>query len=322
MASNYDHVKVEDECYMHMDSSSFSSTLFCNSANTYCSREFEFISSDQESEFVIFPADELLYEGKVLPLHLSPRLQMLQSLLQNSTPTPTAQACNVSPSESLCITSEKLNDYFFTQLSDDNFIVGDSPKKSRSKKKLKLIKKFLGGQNLMAYRAHLKSFFSESNCTSESSSTIASPQRREVGNILKSGNDCLSKKVKTSKKISGGQIVKEATSTLDNVKILISREQVGFEDPLNISHRRSLFGAIKPVKCLSSSSSSCSSFSSSSSSSNGKNLHKSRDSFGSDTEGSIDAAIAHCKKSQQNIDDTESGYWSFSISRTADCIRD
>lgn len=301
MASNSNHVKGEDECFMHMDSSSFSSNLFCNSADTCSSREFEFISNDQESEFVIFPADELFYEGKILPLHLSIRLQVLQSLLQNSTPTPIAQACNVSPSESLCITSDKLNDYYFAQLSDDNFIVGDSPKKSRPKKKLRLIKKLLGGQNLMAYRKHLKSFFSESSCTNESS-TIGSPQKREVG------NDCLSKNAKTSKKISGGRI-----------KSLIRSEKVGFEDPLNISHRRSLCGAIKPVKCLSSSSSSCSS---SSSSSYGKNLRKSRDSFGSDTEGSIDAAIAHCKKSQQNIDDTESGYWSFSVSRTADCIRD
>ncbi|KAL8094719.1 hypothetical protein AgCh_036292 [Apium graveolens] len=321
MASNYDHVEGEDEGFMHMNSSSFSSDLFCNSANTYSSREFEFIPNDQESEFVIFPADELFYEGKVLPLHLSPRLQMLQSLLQNSTPTPIAQACNVSPSESLCVTSDKLNDYFFAQLSNDNFIVGDSPKKSRPKKKLQMIKKFLGGQNLMAYRARLKSFLSESSCTNESSA-IASPQEREVGNISKSENDFLSQKVQTSKKISGGQIAKETKSTLGDVKNLISREKVGFENPCNIRHRRSLCGVIKPVKCLSSSSSACSSFSCTSSSSYGQNLHKRRDSFGSDTEGSIDAAIAHCKKSQQNTDDTESGYWSFSVSRTADCIRD
>ncbi|WOH06057.1 hypothetical protein DCAR_0625480 [Daucus carota subsp. sativus] len=290
MASYCKHVEGDDEGYMAMDSSSFSKFTHYSSPQ---GREFEFIADDQAREFIIFPADELFYEGKILPLHLSPRLQMLQSLLQNSAPTPVAQECNVSPPESLCITSDKLNDYFLTQLSEENFIVGDSPKKSWPKKKLKLIRK------LLAYRAHLKSFLAESSCTSEAF-TIASPKKREDENVSTGGNDSLSRKVKTSKKMS-------------STKSLISDQKVESESPKNVSPRRPFCRKPKPVKCLSSSSSSSSLFSSSSSSSYGQNLQKMRDSFGSDTEGSVDAAIAHCKKSQENIDDTESGYWSFSV---------
>lgn len=297
MAPNYKHVEEdEDEGYIDMDLSSFSSNLFAHSINHTSSPpqdiEFEFFSNDQESEATIFPADELFYKGKLLPLHLPPRLQMLQNLLQHSTTTTTTsvpQSCNVSPSESFRSTCDKqLNDHFFAELSDDKFIVGDIPKKSWPKKKLKLIKKLLAGQNLMAYSAHFKSLFSKSSCSNESFAKVA-VNKGDVGNMSKGESDHLSKKDKTSKRRSGWPIRQE--------------------DPLNISHRRSFHGDIRHHSTskrsyspsLSSSSSSCSSSSSFSFDTNGVcglDLHKRRSSSssGSDTGGSIDAAIAHCKK--------------------------
>lgn len=293
MAPNYKHVEEdEDEGYIDMDLSSFSSNLFGHSINLTSppqDLEFEFFSNDKESEATNFPADELFYKGKLLPLHLPPRLQMLQNLLQHPTTTTTSltQSCNVSPSESFRSTSDKqLHDHFFAELTDDKLIVDEIPKKSWPKKKLKHLKKLLAGQNLMAYSAHLKSLFSKSSCSDDSAGKVAA-NKGDAGNISKGESDNLSKKAKTSKKRSGWPIRQE--------------------DPLNISHRRSFHGDIRHHSTskrsyspsLSSSCSSCSSSSSFSFDTNGVcglDLHKRRSSSGSDTEGSIDAAIAHCKK--------------------------
>ncbi|XP_006653979.1 probable membrane-associated kinase regulator 3 [Oryza brachyantha] len=45
-------------------------------------REFEFHSSAAGSKAFASPADELFYKGNLLPLHLPPRLQLVQKLLQ------------------------------------------------------------------------------------------------------------------------------------------------------------------------------------------------------------------------------------------------
>ncbi|KAL1822654.1 hypothetical protein ACET3Z_009432 [Daucus carota] len=291
MAPNYKHVEEdEDEGYIDMDLSSFSSNLFRHSINISPPPppqdiEFEFFSNNQKSETSIFPADELFYKGKLLPLHLPPRLQMLQNLLQPSTTTTTSisRSCDVSPSESFRSTSDKqLDDHLFAELTDEKFIVGEVPKKSWPKKKLKLIKRLLAG-------AHLKSLFSKSSCSDESIVKTAA-NKGDPGNISKGETDRSSKKAKNSARRSGWPIRQE--------------------DPFNISHRRSFHGEIRHHsmnKCsysasLSSSCSSCSSSSSFSFDTNGVrglDLHKRRISSGSDTEGSIDAAIAHCKNSQQ-----------------------
>ncbi|EXB23447.1 hypothetical protein L484_005737 [Morus notabilis] len=90
--------QIDDE-YIDMEISSSSSSNFFpyssissppNSANT--TKEFEFQMSsvpNQDKETSTFPADELFYKGKLLPLHLPPRLQMVQNILQNSNKTST-----------------------------------------------------------------------------------------------------------------------------------------------------------------------------------------------------------------------------------------
>lgn len=103
------------------------------------------------------------------------------------------------------------------------------------------------------------------------------------------------------------------------------------EDGVNNSHRRSFSGAIKrryAAVCSSSSSSSssgasssCSSFSFNSSGFYELQFLKRSSSASSEIEGSIEAAIAHCKKSQQifssrnTLNETE--HCSFSVSKVA-----
>ncbi|KAL2509478.1 putative membrane-associated kinase regulator 3 [Forsythia ovata] len=151
MASNlqsYDSSDEED--YIDMD-------LFSSPHSTEFEFQMCFISNDENS-----PADELFYKGKLLPLHLSPRLKMLQTSNTPST-TPVDESCNISPSES-CRDSCELNlddDYFFewsTELS--SFIHSNRSKKSWSKK-LKFVKNSIPiGHKL---KACLKSLFSKSD---------------------------------------------------------------------------------------------------------------------------------------------------------------
>ncbi|RVW98866.1 putative membrane-associated kinase regulator 4 [Vitis vinifera] len=85
MAPNLPSYNYADEDYIDMEVSP-SANFLCYSINSPPqSREFEFqMSSISHGREFISPADELFYKGKLLPLHLPPRLQMVQKLLHNS----------------------------------------------------------------------------------------------------------------------------------------------------------------------------------------------------------------------------------------------
>lgn len=274
------------------------------------------------------PADELFYKGKLLPLHLPPRLQMVEKLLQNTnsvyedrnndnfeefystplattvttTPTTTStpfESCNISPSES-CRVSRELNpeEYFFEYLTEvSGCINGENgnPKKSWTRK-LKLMKQSSSiGSKLKASRAYLKSLFGKSGCSDES---CAAAKVADEGYM------------KSSRKNPFGQIIKQddKTSSFD-------KEKVKTEDINANRHRRSFSLAIKRHatttnnKSSSSSSSSSSTSGSSSStttssSSNASNggfqylqFLKRSSSVNAEIESPIQGAIAHCKKS-------------------------
>ncbi|XP_027070201.1 probable membrane-associated kinase regulator 4 [Coffea eugenioides] len=343
-----------DEDYIDMEVSSCHSLFCCSEKASPQSREFEFqmsSSASNDRETTPSPADELFYKGKLLPLYLPPRLQMVQTLLQTptisayesrkealaneddhcgipfigsftapSTNTSTPlDSCNISPSES-CRVSCELNpsEYFFgwsTELSSFIGAGGSHPKKSWSKK-LKMIRQSSLTQKLKASRAYLKSLFRKSACSDESAAKAACNLEAE---------QVPGKYVKVGKKAPFGHFGR-ARPTLSNSVKNVDKE--GIEE--NISqHRRSFSGAIKrhsPSKCLSSSSSSSSGSSSSSSSfsinSNvlyESHLLKRSSSAASDIEISIESAIAHCKNSQQifnsrNTED-EAGFYSLPISR-------
>ncbi|XP_052208565.1 probable membrane-associated kinase regulator 1 [Diospyros lotus] len=65
-----------------------------HSFSSSSSSDFEFTisMSPRKSSAALCPADELFYKGQLLPLHLSPRLSMVQSLLLSSSSTSSSSA--------------------------------------------------------------------------------------------------------------------------------------------------------------------------------------------------------------------------------------
>ncbi|GAB2286711.1 hypothetical protein Dimus_021106 [Dionaea muscipula] len=168
------------------------------------SRDFELQmwSSSSSIEAELFsstnsPADELFYKGKLLPLHLPPRLQMVEDLLQgltsdqeskckfdglggfygngtplttNSIATPFESSCNVSPSGSCYLNTNEENG--LTTNYGEPF-----GKKSSWTRQLKLLIKDQSsfGSKLKSSGAYLKSLFISklSSSQQDQSSTTA-----------------------------------------------------------------------------------------------------------------------------------------------------
>ncbi|KAJ4824614.1 hypothetical protein Tsubulata_010933 [Turnera subulata] len=332
---SYDHA---DDDYIDMEVSSFSN-FFCHSKNSpQHPREFEFqmSSGPLEKDHNTSPADELFYKGKLLPLHLPPRLQMVEKLLESSTSvyhtrnnttfeeyystplmtttatTPTAtstpfESCNISPSES-CRVSRELNpeEYLFEYSSEVSGFIGENPKKSWTKK-LKLIKQSSLGSKLKASRAYLKSLFGKSGC-SDDSCTAAAKVADEVTVSRANRELSLSRYAKSEKKAPFGQFQNDryrmSTTAMRNVN-----KQKTTEDGSGRLHRRSFSMAIKRHSTVNKSSSSSTPSSTSSSDSSSSSLSSAlshglpflRRSSSSRTEieNPIQGAIAHCKQSQQ-----------------------
>ncbi|XP_008783770.1 probable membrane-associated kinase regulator 4 [Phoenix dactylifera] len=339
----YEQLAAEEE-YIDMDVSS--AAFWCyNVTSPPHSREFEFqMSAPLEREPITSPADELFYKGKLLPLHLPPRLQMVQKLLRssnlpaygenlesfeegfittnnNNTKTATTtpfESCNVSPAASCYVSGElDAEDYYFDCSAE---LVQSHPKKSWSKK-LKFIRQSSLSLKLKASKAYFKSLFTKSGCSDEK---CAVPEVKE----------CSSGYLKSGKRNPSGQIRRERNAAVRNhaattIKSL-DGEKMKEEDCCR--HRRSFSGAIKrhsSTKSSSVSSSGSSSNSSSFSSVNSSGLHgaamlKRSSSVNSDMENSIQGAIAYCKKSQQLVSARKSvsdvGFCSLTASRmAADC---
>ncbi|KAA8534287.1 hypothetical protein F0562_031804 [Nyssa sinensis] len=323
MAANLHLCDHADEDYIDMEVSSHFH-IFCHSTSSPARpREFEFqmFSSSLEKETTTSPADELFYKGKLLPLHLPPRLQMVEKLLQNSnsndhktdtfeeyfsTPLTTSttttpmtntpfESCNISPSESCQVSRElKPDEYFFEYTTEISGFIGDNPKKSWTKK-LKLNKQSLLGSKLKASRVYLKSLFTKSGCSDESCTSAA--RNRDEGSVSKT-KECLNKYVKVAKKAPFGQIQKDRYQMPTTVTKSFKKEQITVDG--GSCHRRSFSGAIKWLSATKSLSSSSSSLCSINSNGFQELQFPKRSSFAnSDIENSIQGAIAHCKRSQQ-----------------------
>ncbi|KAI3809410.1 hypothetical protein L1987_25382 [Smallanthus sonchifolius] len=308
MDANLLSCNYEDEEFIDME---VSSSPHSNSPSK--SREFEFQMATDSIEHSNSPADELFYKGKLLPLHLPPRAQMVKSLLQNSKfkedeeqeeefitfSTPMVQSCNISPYESCRVSTELTPDeYFFEWSTELTGFIRDHPKK------FKLIKHSSITQKLKASKSYLKSWFNKSACGSDGNPCAKQEVEQD------SDKSFLKKYLRVSKRSDFGQIETRKCPTLANV--LKGIEEQGNEDVFdsNCSHRKSFSGAIKR-KCSPSSTTTSSSPSSSSSSSSSFNysngiydlqMLKRNSSANSELEGSIEAAIDHCKKSQQVFD--------------------
>ncbi|XP_073274486.1 probable membrane-associated kinase regulator 4 [Primulina huaijiensis] len=319
MAKNF----ATDEDYIDME---LNSMPHCSAKSSLHSREFEFQMSSSccENESAIFPADELFYKGKLLPLHLPPRLQMVQNLLHTgedfgeddfyytmpflpacstapctNSNTPLG-SCNISPSESCRVSCElDPDDYFFEWSAElSSFINGNHSRKNSWSKKFKLIMRYsVLGQKLKASTTYLKSLFSKSACSDDQSSA------KEADNLSKV-DETSNQYFKISKKKSVGvQDVRASYPTIANIIKNLDKE-VTNEDFVN---RKSFSGVIKRRN----SSAKCLSLSSSNSSSTGSSLNSNgfhefqlfgRSSSVNEVESSIEAAIEHCKRSQKAKD--------------------
>ncbi|MCL7026543.1 hypothetical protein MKW94_025855 [Papaver nudicaule] len=329
------HNALDEDDYIDIEVSSSSSTPTPSSSSPfYCSysnitspnpREFEFQMFSTKSldnkanTTTTSPADELFYKGKLLPLHLPPRLQMVEKLLQNSksykedetsliSPLTTTQntpftSCNISPTES-CQVSRELNpnEYFFEDFS--NLSTNEAIKMKSWMKKLKKYSSL--GLKFKAYsRAYLKALFTKSGCSDEALSCNAQATTKIIGNeTVSKAKECLNKCVKAGKKNNPFGLIQKQRIVVNGDGI--EKEKM-IED--NSSHRRSFSGAIKrctlkPANATSSNTTSTSSPGSSNSSSFSSNngyyevhLLKRSNSANSEIESSIQSAIAHCKQS-------------------------
>ncbi|XP_019452556.1 PREDICTED: probable membrane-associated kinase regulator 4 [Lupinus angustifolius] len=350
MASKFVSCDHADDDYIDMEVSSYSN-FFCHSANSHSQpREFEFqmASIVQEKEPTTSPADELFYKGKLLPLHLPPRLQMVEKILQNSTNTPfdmekdvfeefystplntttypspitgtPFESCNISPNES-CQVSRELSpeEYYNLEYQTDNasgFVV-ENQKKSWTKK----LKQSSLGSKLKASRAYLKSLFGKSGCSYES--YAASTKVADECSVSKARGN-LNKHVQVvAKKNPYGQIHRDKYMPSNSVMRSYKEKN---NDYGSNQHRRSFSVGIKLFSGNKSSTSSSSSGSTSFSVSNKSyecQFLKRCSSASSEIENSIQGAIAHCKKSQQMFSSkknaSEVGFYSLSASRNSVC---
>ncbi|ESW16481.1 hypothetical protein PHAVU_007G160200 [Phaseolus vulgaris] len=311
-------VHVDDD-YIDMELCSSPNFFSYSLSSPPSNREFEFQMSEKESS--TSPADDLFYKGKLLPLHLPPRLQMVQKLIENSNANfeyvKTASSLehrtfpftesNISPSESHLVGSDVIpTEYPLGLFSDMNNLIDDLPKKSWPKKLMQM-KQFLLGKRLKASRAYLKTLFNKSGCSDKFCASAASNMGAEKTPFK--CKECQNKYMKVARRSPFESFYdnKQHQVTCAVMKTL-KREMLEVEDDF-CDHRRSFSGvghrhcATKASSLSTSSSGSSSSSSSFSLSSAGYydlQLFKRSISANYELEGSIEGAIAHCKQSQQH----------------------
>lgn len=301
-----------DDDYIDMEVGSYTNFLCHSKSSPRQSREFEFQMSlnSRGREPTTSPADELFYNGKLLPLHHPPRLQMVEKLLQKSssdydyrkdafeefystplttsvnTPTATStpfESCNISPSES-CRISRELNpdEYLLEYAEDVSYLNAESSKKSWTKK----FKHSSLGLKLKASRAYIKSLFTKSGCSDES--CAAATKIADEG-LASKANECSKKAAKVEKRKPFGQ----TPSSIAN----LNKEKANTDN--SSRNRRSFSMAIKRQPNIKPSSSASLHPSSASCPNNSSGYFLKRcGSVNSEIENSIQGAIAHCKQSQ------------------------
>ncbi|XP_010517005.1 PREDICTED: probable membrane-associated kinase regulator 3 [Camelina sativa] len=311
----------DDDGYIDLEVNLSSSSSSCPSSSSFFtfnvtssppppqSREFEFqmcSTAVASGESTTSPADELFYKGQLLPLHLPPRLKMVQKLLLASsssaavttdTPISPRATAAVSSSPRRFSSSEIGQDeqcYFEISTELKRFI--DNNENHLGNSWSKKIKQSSITQKLKASSAYLRALFSKPGCSDSS----------EINPRFKTEPSKTSRKKKNP---------------------FVNSDQ----NP-QLIHRRSFSGVIQrhsQAKCSTSSSSSSSASSLSSSFSFGSNGSLDlqtlmRSSNASDN--SIEGAIEHCKQSfttrKSNVAESELCSSRTSVSTCGDLDRD
>lgn len=304
-----DYINMEVDDHHH---SSFDSSIFNQSSNA----DFEFqqsfsSSSDRDPHATTSPADELFYMGKLLPLHLPPRLEMVHKILRSSAPfdppkggqsydddppfatplfTPTSttpfESCNISPLES-CEVSRELTPDDYRHLVECSTVSAALDEKKSWMRKMKIMKQPSSSSSSSSkskWTTYIKSLFAKSSgCTSQHNAAAISKSKQSF--------------VDQSK---------YAKNLAPFGQIKYSKHD-GLVDDQRGRHRRSFSGAIKQLSkpkfsaVVSLTSSSTSTTSTSIKPNNMKLLSLKRSiSSSSEIENPIQAAIAHCKMSQKS----------------------
>lgn len=273
-----------------------SSPKFHNSSSAPIqSKEFEF---QMDSTTSYYPADELFYKGKLLPLHLPPRLKLVEKLALHNLNVNATAPFDISPIES-CRPSTELNpdDYFF-DWSKEITRLHATNSWSRKFKQLSL------GKKLETYRTYLLSLFKKS---ASGKSTSNADEDDQQGHVLKA-KECVNKyiKVSTNKKKHFGSLQHEkfniSSLVIKNGKELAEDGQIrkSFSGAMNWSNAATTVTTLNTLGSSSSSSSSSSSFSFNFNGFYELQLVKRSSSENSNVDSSVDGAIAYCKQSQKN----------------------
>ncbi|KAL6853625.1 hypothetical protein ACP4OV_019654 [Aristida adscensionis] len=314
---------LQEEDYIDMDLSSpgvtaaeaatTTASLFCYTtamaASPQHSREFEFQMSAPVDQWepMASPADELFYKGKLLPLHLPPRIEMVEKLLESAAdkgllsastaPATPYVSCNVSPANSCYVSGELNAEHYFQECISAGLGAAEvavSCDKKPWSKKLKFIRYLNLGLKLKASKAYLKTIFTTKG---------GNPDDK---NGAPTANEHCSGQFKPRSKNPFGHVRSNRyiASPVSNSSTLGSKLK---ED--ECGHRRSFSSVIirysASNKTSSVSSSSCSSSNSSSFSIPSSNdsgvapVLRRSSSASSDIDNPIQGAIAYCKKSQQ-----------------------
>ncbi|CAN6337373.1 unnamed protein product [Urochloa humidicola] len=153
-----------------------------SSAAAAGAREFEFMSAPLdrwgEPAVAASPADELFYKGKLLPLHLPPRIQMVEELLVDgrraaprrealgfrTAPATPYESCAASPSNNSCYASGELNveEYFqeyAAGLAGAAAAAAAAGERKTWSRKLRFMRQLNLGLKLKASKAYLKTIF-------------------------------------------------------------------------------------------------------------------------------------------------------------------
>ncbi|CAN6327949.1 unnamed protein product [Urochloa humidicola] len=168
----------EEEDYIDMDLSSAAAA-----AKAKAREEFEFMSAplDRWGEPVASPADELFYKGKLLPLHLPPRIQMVEELLVDgpragaggcrdkdalgfrTAPATPYESCNASPANSCYVSGELNVEEYFQEyaagLADAAAAAASAGERKTWSRKLRFMRQLNLGLKLKASKAYLKTIF-------------------------------------------------------------------------------------------------------------------------------------------------------------------
>ncbi|KAL2344998.1 hypothetical protein Fmac_006283 [Flemingia macrophylla] len=279
-------------------------------------REFEF--QNKRGSTTTSPADELFYKGKLLPLHLPPRLQntdltstfaytngrSLSSLqdsrfLRHTTHLTMLSPNSTSPSDSCRLSSfESLPPHWSSEIQG---LVSHHPvsNKHQWSKNLKQTKQFWLSDKLKASKAYIKSFFTKSGCDSSKLMAVKKPKCKEEG-----VDDAAAAKNETKTRTKNESF--GDSSYHRGQRSCAAKSTEVFENGFLSLSRRSFSGAIQrhygsKASSLSTSSSGSSSLSSSFSlsSAGSYELHLFNKTIHAELENSIESAIAYCKKSQQ-----------------------